>query len=411
MPFIPFHRRYIRPIGLCIVLCCLFFTTFAQYFSIADNSKRRTLPFKLIRNLVVVQVNINNSGPYNFVLDTGVGLMIITDPQLVDSINIPNKRTIKIAGLGKGQSYEAFITSPLSINISGIVSHNVSAAIFKKDHFGLSHYAGVDIHGLLGYEFFNKLAVKVNFTDSLITVTKPEHMRRFKKGSRVPITIEDNKPYLNTVITLNDETQQIKKVIVDLGAGHPISLENVTDNKVYSQQLIDANLGIGLNGLITGHKGRIKAMQFGKYTIKNVLTSFPDDDTRQLTVFRDGNMGVDMLKKFTVVFNYSGGEIYIKPTVGFKAPFEHDMSGLQYYAAGDNYEHIVVERVEPGSPGEEAGICEDDEITAINFKPVADMTLEQIDQLLKSRNNRSLLIDLYRNKTTERTVITLKRRI
>jgi hypothetical protein len=236
-------------------------------------------------------------------------------------------------------------------------------------------------------------------------------MRRFKKGSRIPITIEDNKPYMLAPITLNDGTQQLKKFIIDLGAGHPISMEGVADKSVYSSQLINANLGIGLNGLISGYKGRIKEIQLGKYKIKNVLASFPEVDTRVLTVPRDGNMGVDMLKKFTVVFNYSGNEMYIKSTIGYTAPFEHDMSGLQYYAAGAGYKRIIVERVEPESPGDEAGICEDDEIIAINFKPVANMALEEIDQLLKSKSNRSLLIDLYRNETTERVILTLKRRI
>lgn len=360
--------------------------------------------------MVVVKVNINNAGPYNFILDTGVGLMIITDPLLVDSINIPSKRTIKVAGLGDGEAYEAFITTPLNINVSGIVSHNVAAAIFKQDHFGLSQYAGINIHGLLGYEFFNKLAVKINFTDSLITVSKPENMRRFKKGSRVPIIIEGNKPYFKSAITLNDGTQQVKKLIIDLGAGHAISLDNVADKALYSQQLMNANLGIGLNGLISGYKGRVKQIQLGKYKIKNVLASYPDDN-RASVVSRDGNLGIEVLKKFTVVFNYSGDEMYIKSNIDFKTPFEHDMSGLQYYAAGKDYKHIIIDRVEPGSPADEAGICKDDEITSINFKPVTEMTLEQIDQVFKSKSNRPLLLNIYRDKVVEKIIIILKRRV
>jgi hypothetical protein len=337
--------------------------------------------------------------------------MIITDPSLVDSIDIPNKRILKIAGFGDREAYEAYVTSPLNVDVSGITSHNVAAAIFKQDHFGLSQYAGIDIHGLLGYEFFSRLAVKVSFSDSLISVSAPQHLRRLKNGSRIPITIEDKKPYITTTIKLDNDTQQLKKFIIDLGAGHAISMEGVIDKSVYSQQFIDANLGIGLNGLISGYKGRIKEMELGKYKIKDVLASFPDIDKRTLTVPRDGNMGVDMLKKFTVVFNYSGNEMYIKSNSDFKTRFEHDMSGLQYYAAGDGYKHIIIERVEPGSPADEAGICADDEIRAINFKPVAKMTLEEIDNLFRSRNNRSLLLDVYRNEITERVILSLKRRI
>jgi hypothetical protein len=411
VPLIQLHKKYRWSAGLCFILCCSLITANAQYFSISDSSKRIIFPFKVIRNLVVVKLTINNAGPYNFVLDTGVGLMVITDPSLVDSIHISSKRTIKVAGLGDGEDYEAFITPPLNVNVTGIVSHNVSAAIFKKDHFGLSHYAGISIHGLLGYEFFNKLAVKVNFSDSSITASKPEDMRRFRRGSRVPITIEDNKPYFKMPLTPYGGTQQVKKFIIDLGAGHAVSLEKVADKTLYSPRLINANLGIGLNGLISGYKGRIKEIQIGKYKIKNVLTSYPEDNGRVSIIPRDGNLGVEVLKRFTIVFNYSGNEMYLKSNVEANAPFEHDMSGLQYYAAGDGYKHIIVERVEPGSPGEEAGICEDDEITAINFKPVSHMTLEEIDHLFKSYHNRSLLLDLYRNETTERVILTLKRRI
>ncbi|MEO8885602.1 MAG: PDZ domain-containing protein [Mucilaginibacter sp.] len=406
-----FLKKYLLSAGICCLLCCFFTTARGQYFSLNSNVNRVKIPFKLIRNLVIVQLKINKAGPYNFIMDTGVGIMIITDPSLVDSISIPDKRTITVSGLGAGDSYEAYITGPLNVNIQGITSTQVSAAILKKDPFGLSGYAGIPIHGLLGFEFFNKLAVKVNFSDSLITVMRSQHLRRFKKGIKIPLMIEANKPYMTATVTLSDGTKQERKVIVDLGAGHALSLENVPDKSIYSSNFIKANLGIGLNGLISGYKGRVKVVKLGKYKLNNVLTAFPDDDTRALRVKRDGNIGVDILKKFTLIFDYADSALFIKPAFGFKEPFEHDMSGLQYYAAGDGYKHVIVDSVEPGSPADEAGICRNDEITAINFKPVADMDLEQIDQLFKSKNNRSILLDIYRNKARERVIITLKRRI
>ncbi|MDB5146892.1 MAG: hypothetical protein JWQ57_912, partial [Mucilaginibacter sp.] len=87
---------------------------------------------------MIIQLKINNKGPFNFILDTGVGLMIITDPKLADSISIPNKRTLKIPGLGEGEDSEAYVTSTLDVAIPGLVSYDVAAAILKKDVFNLS---------------------------------------------------------------------------------------------------------------------------------------------------------------------------------------------------------------------------------------------------------------------------------
>jgi hypothetical protein len=49
-------------------------------------------------------------GPFNFILDTGVGLMLITEPKMIDSINIKSSRTIKISGLGEKTDFEALVT-------------------------------------------------------------------------------------------------------------------------------------------------------------------------------------------------------------------------------------------------------------------------------------------------------------
>ena len=42
--------------------------------------QRTRVPLQLQRNLLVVSVLLNNSGPYNFLLDPGVGISLITDP-------------------------------------------------------------------------------------------------------------------------------------------------------------------------------------------------------------------------------------------------------------------------------------------------------------------------------------------
>ena len=73
-------------------LLCLYFTACffyspqlnAQSFEIDKGKNHVTIPFRMVRNMIVIKLTINGKGPFNFILDTGVGLMIITDPSIVD---------------------------------------------------------------------------------------------------------------------------------------------------------------------------------------------------------------------------------------------------------------------------------------------------------------------------------------
>lgn len=410
-----FHKiKQFRAVWLACLFSVCFFAAQAQYFDLDYHKKKVTIPFRLVRSLMVIKLSINHKGPFNFILDTGVGLMIITDPKLADSIYIPNKRTLKIPGLGEGEDAEAYVTSPLDVEIPGLVSYDVAAAILKKDLFSLSGYAGMPIHGLIGYEFFNNLAVRINVPDSSLTVWRPKDLKVFRKGVPIPITIEDRKPYVETWVKLQSGENIKTKLIIDLGAGHPLSLETVVKRYGLPQKFIaSANLGIGLNGPINGYIGRIESLELGKFKIKQVIASFPDANNNQntLSVPRDGNLGIGTLKRFSVILDYTHNTMYLKAGSNFKDPFEHDMSGLEYYAAGDNFDRIIINRVEPGSAADEVGLERDDEIVAINFKPVSKMTLEEIDEIFKSRNDRSLLLDVYHDKKLDKVVLTLKRRI
>jgi hypothetical protein len=401
-----------KPGWLAAICCLMFLSSAAQSFEVDNNRKNVSIPFRAIRNMVVIKLSINGKGPYNFILDTGVGLMIITEPKLIDSLSV-QKRTIKLSGLSEGDDFEAFVTAPLKIQIPGLSSEGVGAAILKKDYFNLSGYVGMPIHGLLGYDFFNSLAVKISFNDSTITVCRPMDLRPPKKSQRLNIDIQDKKPYLDATVTFAGGKKVSNKLIIDLGAGHPLSLENQIAKNGLPKKSIVANLGVALNGPISGYIGRIEAIELGKYKLKNVITSFPNDhiSAQKFSIERDGNMGIGILKKFDVIFDYAYGALYLKPNKNFNKPYEYDMSGLEYYAAGENLDRLIISRVEPGSAGADIGLKKDDEIVSINFTPVIKMSIEEIDQYFKSKDERSILLEIYRDNKFEKLIITLKRRI
>ncbi|MBL4674659.1 MAG: aspartyl protease family protein [Mucilaginibacter sp.] len=401
----------VKALFFTALFLCAFHLANAQYFALNPEKKKVNIPFKMMRNMIIVKMSINNKGPFNFILDTGVGLMIITDYSIADSLALAHKRTIKLNGLGDGDASEAIVTPPLDVQIDGLKSNGISAAILKSDLFDLSGHVGMTIHGLLGYEFFNGLGVNINFNDSLITVYRPKEYKPFRKSQKIPITIEDHKPYLHTYITLPDGTAVLNKFVLDLGAGHPVSLENMIKKYGLPKNAIAANLGVALNGPISGYLSRIKEVELGKYSLKNVITSFPNTDyVSRASVERDGNLGMDILKKFNIGFDYSNGFLYIRPSNTFKAPFEHDMSGIEYYLSGENLSHLIVSRIAPGSPADDVGMLRGDEITSINFKPTSKMNTEEIDNYFKAPG-KSLLLEVYHDGRYERVVITLRRQL
>jgi hypothetical protein len=265
---------------------------------------------------------------------------------------------------------------------------------------------------LLGYEFFSRLVVKLDFNDSTLTAYRHDKWKKPRGYEVVRISIENNKPYITTPVSFFDNSRRSCKLVVDLGAGHPISLENSDINNWPIYQSIPANLGMGLTGPIKATISRITRVALGKYSLSNVLSSFPDNAITSLNITpRDGNLGTDILKRFIVVFDYVDSMLYLKPRTNLKEPFEHDMSGMEYYAGGESFDHVVVGRVERGSASDEIGLAKDDEIVSVNLKPVSKLGLEELDRLFRSGNGRGLLLEVYHDKRYTMVVLTLKRRI
>ena len=157
-------------------------------------------------------------------------------------------------------------------------------------------------------------------------------------------------------------------------------------------------------------------MKLGKFELKQLIAAFPnyDDVGAKIRVSgRNGNLGNQILKRFEVVFDYSRNALYLKPSSAYRERFEHDMSGMEYVITGPDYKRLIVSRVEPDSPAELEGIEAGDEILSINLKPIRDYTVEEIDKLFKSGDDRSFLLHIQPkdSEKTRKVIFTLKRRI
>ncbi|MDQ3290935.1 MAG: aspartyl protease family protein [Bacteroidota bacterium] len=385
-------------------------------FAIQPPYKRSIVTFEMHRNLIVVPVYINDKGPFNFILDTGVGVTLITEPSLKDSLQLKNGVNISIAGMGSDADLKAFIASGIKMKLGQATANFLQVAVLSEDVFNLSSYVGIPIYGILGYQFFNSFAVQIKYSELRVIAQNFDDFKvRKSHGTPIPITIEGQKPYVTTVAQL-DGPQKIQiKLIIDTGAGHALSLEQESNAAIkVPSPSITAQLGKGLSGTINGQLGRIKSFSLKHFNLTNVLTSFPnyqDVGAKVYLVPRNGNVGNELLKRFDIVFDYRKQLMYMRPNRYFRDPFEHDMCGLDLIASGKDYQRYIVNFVEPDSPAAEAGILPGDEVVSLNMMAASAMTMSKIDRLFHLKPGYNILLGIQRGEQRIYTVITLKRKI
>jgi hypothetical protein len=375
------------------------------------------IPFQWHSNLIIVPVTINNSDTLNFILDTGISMTLITDPGTADALNLHYVRKVDITGVGQGSSLEALVAINNKINLSGIQAKGQSLVALSEDVLHLSNYVGLPIHGVFGFDIFRHFVVKINFHQKVLTLYRPEEYEYKGKGEKIPISIEDAKPYLVAKAVWADNREVPIKVILDTGAGHALSLDIGTSEHIQlPDKIVRAQLGRGLNGIITGSLGRVEKLQIGKFELENVITSFPDTNSvaAQIAkrVNRQGNIGCELLRRFDVVFDYSRNYIVLKPNKrSFRASFERDMSGMDLRAKGDNFRTYIIDHIEKGSPADLAGVLEGDEIISINGQMANGLRLSEIYKLLQKKEGKEINLFLKRGNEFVFTSFQLKRMI
>ncbi len=389
---------------------------FGQEFTFENGIKKNAMSFKLVRNLIVIPIFINDKGPFNFILDTGVGPMVITDTDLVDSLEIKNMVPYKLVGAGAGADFETFVTNEISAQVGDASITHIPTVLIVNAPFDLSSYVGIPIQGILGHYFFKSFLVKVNYAWKRLVFYSPESSKK-PRGERIPIKLINNKPYITTDIRIegSDTTSLSIRLLLDTGASHAVSLETMDEQPfLLPSKTIPASLGIGLGGPISGKIGRINQLDIGGFSLDHVVVSFPDYEdiaAKVNTPDRNGTLGGELLKRFSVFIDYADEAIYLKRNRFYNAPFENDMSGLEVYLEFGSYNRFFIGRVEEDSPGEEAGFLIHDEIISINFNLVKHGSLDDILHILKSGKEKSIIIEVIRNNVHLFKVLHLKSRI
>jgi len=370
-------------------------------FRILGNKKKVTIPFESHNNLIIIPVIVNDAIPLKFVVDTGVRTAILTDPIFSDILNIPFDRKISIVGADGLTTIDAFVASNISFRMPGIRGQGQALLVLKEDYLLLSKTLGSDVHGIMGYELFSRFVININYDKKLLILHEPKEYHPPRSSKKIPIEIIDTKPYVKTYITLEDGVTIDAKLMMDTGASHSLLLNLSSDERLKLPQItVEGNLGRGLGGDIDGHLGRIKSLDMGLYNFKDIIVSFPVGSSYNDYFKRTGRLGTlggGIIGRFNITFDYFNGMIYLKKSQQFYDKFEYNMSGLDVIAEGTSFNKFIINGVDKNSNAEKAGILPGDIIKMINYNSASSLDLNEINNILRTKNNKNVNLILERD--------------
>jgi hypothetical protein len=378
-------------------------------FTLPPGKSKVQFPIEIHNNLVVVPMVINGQLPLKFILDTGVRTTILTEKAYSDILNLVYTRKYTLAGPGGENLVDAYVTNNVTLDMPGVHGRGHAMLVLEKDYLELRNYLGADVHGVLGYELFSRFVVEIDYDSKQLTIMLPDKFKPSRKAKALPITIEDTKPYLIVNLQMNDTTALSAKLLIDSGASHGLFLEEDSSPKIkVPKSHLSSIIGRGLGGVINGKIARIKSLQIGDFTLNNVITSFPDPNTlidtlkSGVVVARNGAIGGEILRRFTVTYNFPGEKLYLKKNSYFKKNFYFTLSGLTIKAIGARLNVFEITDVRENSTSYYAGVKVGDRIISINGISGEDLDLTVINALLNLKPGKKITILVERGGNKER---------
>lgn len=363
-----------------------------------------SIPFETVGTYVVIKLRINNSSPLDLILDSGIRNTIITELMPGDRITLHFSDVKELMGLGTGSTFEAYTSNYNSLKAKKYKIDKKTVFVLKEDIFNLSKHTGSKINGLVGLDFFQDYVIEINYSKKRLRVYDYKTFIAPKGYEKFPILVKDRKMFMNMTIQESDSTKKNVKMLIDTGAELGAWFQTYKENSVTKPDNgIEASIGQGFNGEITGELNRLKKVCFGSFCIHDAIVAFPDSGSIAAIVEnseRDGTIGCQLLSRFDTYIDYPNGHIYMKPNRYFSKKFYYNIAGLEIMQILPNLPQVEVWKVWKNSPAEKAGIKVGDQILEVNDMKAFTLKINDFKNIFQTPSNKPLRIKIYRENKT-----------
>jgi hypothetical protein len=140
-----------------------------------------SLRLRLQNSMSVLPVQINHTGPYDFLLDTGTQVTII-DPSLAEELHLANQGAIDVVGVGF--LTHATLAQPEILEVG---SKTMADPVVVVQNLDAWRRSGLRIRGILGNNFLEHFDVLIDYGHEMLCLDDSNLMRPAMKGERVAL--------------------------------------------------------------------------------------------------------------------------------------------------------------------------------------------------------------------------------
>jgi predicted aspartyl protease len=254
--------------------------------------------------LILVPANVNDTGPYDFILDTGATISLLSS-QLAVNLGIPTSDVMDARVAGGPVQVRIGKVDSLAIGTAKL--ENVPVAIMDLSDIG--EEVGAKIDGDIGYSYLKHFQVVIDYRKRIIALIRNEQTEDNRAGAisaQVKFTLADpSKPLILVRVLVNDQGPFL--FALDTGA----SIVAISPE-------LASGLGIKLavgEALTTGggHKadilsGKVESLAIGIVELRDlpiVVGDFLDTLSHASGIKMDGIIGYNYLKEFIVTIDYT----------------------------------------------------------------------------------------------------------
>lgn len=359
-------------------------------FRLASDKGSVKVPFDLYWDGILIQARINNSEPIWLALDTGANLNII-NKRVFDRLALNAKGAVNLTG-GGGTAKGEFAENA-TISLPGVSAYKQPIASAPLDAMSLE---GHEVEGLIGTPFLMNFVVEIDYEHKMLTFHDPKVYNLASAPEAIVMEDRNGWPYVEAELSINGHDKLTENFMLDTGSNRIFHINRpfAEAHKILAtppKSQTAEGVGEGIGGQVKFIEARIHSIRIGKYTVSRPVVSISQDTEGFGASAAAGVVGGEMLRRFTLILDYSTSRMLLRPNAHFNEPYEVDMSGLELVTQPNDFKTIMIKSVLADYPAAKAGLREGDEIVTLNGRPASAFNLDMLTKLFKKDGKVYLL--------------------